>query len=61
MADEPEIEVCYVLLLQFFVGSAGWMEGKQMDGREARFKAVCRKQGKISMGTEDLWRIIKSE
>ncbi len=50
MADEPEIEVCYL----FFVGSAGWMEGKQMDGREAGFKAVCRKQGKISMGTEDL-------
>jgi hypothetical protein len=31
------------------------MEGKQMDGREAGFKAVCRrKRCKISMGTEDL-------
>ena len=45
-------------MLLFFVGSAGWMEGKQMDGREAGFKAVCRKQGKISMGTEDLLQLI---
>ena len=29
-----------------------------MDGREAGFKAVCRKQGKISMGTEDLLQLI---